>query len=252
MAAAQEPPPPSGYLTLIPLSDARLQPRDTRLTAAFLLLFACVVAGAVFVVVPRGVSVGEISVKADRMSWNTTKASAELALSGCWLPAISSRPASTAQGALGAMRAVPASLHLQVCHLLLPAADPNRCTPLPPLPHRIAVLQSTYQLKLLAQVPVYNPNYLAASIEGDLHILFYRTVAGEGKIERLRLPPRASPKARHTWRHLLLCAVIRRVVPAAALRGICPAFSSCSCMPSCLPLPLCPHRPQVLEVGIEC
>ena len=55
--------------------------------------------------------------------------------------------------------------------------------------------QSTYQLKLLARVPVNNPNYLAASIEGDLHILFYRTVAGEGKIERLRLPPRASPKA---------------------------------------------------------
>lgn len=55
-------------------ADARLQPRDTRLTAAFLLLFACAVAGAVFVAVPRGVSVGEISVKTDRMSWNTTKA----------------------------------------------------------------------------------------------------------------------------------------------------------------------------------
>lgn len=57
-----------------PFADARLQPRDTRLTAAFLLLFACVVAGAVFVAVPRGVSVGEITVKTDRMSWNTTKA----------------------------------------------------------------------------------------------------------------------------------------------------------------------------------
>lgn len=56
-----------------PAVDARLQPRDTRVTAAFLLLFACVVAGAVFVAVPRGVTVGEISVKTDRMSWNTTK-----------------------------------------------------------------------------------------------------------------------------------------------------------------------------------
>ncbi len=48
---AQEAPAPSGYLTLIPLSDARLQPRDTRLTAAWLLLFALFVAGAVFVTV---------------------------------------------------------------------------------------------------------------------------------------------------------------------------------------------------------
>ena len=44
----------------------------------FLLLFACVVAGAVFVAVPRGVSVGEISVKTDRMSWNTTKVGASV------------------------------------------------------------------------------------------------------------------------------------------------------------------------------
>lgn len=123
---AQEAPPPSGYLTLIPLSDARLQPRDTRLTAAWLLLFALFVAGAVFVTVPRGVSIGEVTVKTDRIAWNTTK--------------------------------------------------------------------STYQLKLLARLPVYNPNYLTATIEGDLHILFYRTVAGRSQIQRLRLPPRAAPK----------------------------------------------------------
>lgn len=60
------PPPPCS-------ADSRLQPRDTRITAAFLLLFACVVAAAVFVAVPRAVNVGEISVKTDRMSWNTTK-----------------------------------------------------------------------------------------------------------------------------------------------------------------------------------
>ena len=39
-----------------------------------------------------------------------------------------------------------------------------------------------------------SPNYLSATIEGDLHILFYRTVAGRSQIERLRLPPRAAPK----------------------------------------------------------
>eukprot|EP00887_Chlorella_sp_A99_P006937 scaffold2.g6937.t1 len=65
--AVEPPPPPSGYLTLIPLSDSRLQPRDTRLTAAFLLAFALLVAGAVFVAVPRGVSVGEISVLTDKV-----------------------------------------------------------------------------------------------------------------------------------------------------------------------------------------
>lgn len=39
-----------------------------------------------------------------------------------------------------------------------------------------------------------SPNYLTATIEGDLHILFYRTVAGRSQIQRLRLPPRAAPK----------------------------------------------------------
>lgn len=58
------------------------------------------------------------------------------------------------------------------------------------------ILQSTYQLKLLARVPVFNPNFLAASIEGDLNVLFYLTVAGHKQIQRLRLPPRASPKVR--------------------------------------------------------
>lgn len=76
----EPPPPPSGYLTLIPLSDARLQPRDNRITAFFLLLFALLVASTVFVTVPRGISIGEISVIADRMSWNTSKASYQLRL----------------------------------------------------------------------------------------------------------------------------------------------------------------------------
>jgi len=121
-----ESPPPSGYLTLIPLSDARLQPRDSRHTAAFLVIFALLIAGAVFVAVPRGVSIGEISVAADRMSWNTSKAS--------------------------------------------------------------------YQLRLMTSVPVYNPNFLAASIEGDLKVLFYKAEAGRSSLGPVALPPRASPK----------------------------------------------------------
>lgn len=123
-----EPTPPSGYLTLIPLSDARLQPRDTRLTAAFLVVFALLVAGLVFVAVPRGVSIGEISVAADRMSWNTSKAS--------------------------------------------------------------------YQLRLVSSVPIYNPNYLAASIEGDLKVLFYEAEAGRATVKPVRLRPRSLPKVR--------------------------------------------------------
>lgn len=43
-------------------------------------------------------------------------------------------------------------------------------------------------------MPVYNPNFLSASIEGDLHVLFYKTVAGAGHIKPQRLPPRAAPK----------------------------------------------------------
>lgn len=57
-----------------------------------------------------------------------------------------------------------------------------------------ACLQSTYQLKLLARVPIFNPNFLSAYIEGDLHVLFYKTIAGSGKIKPVRLPPRAAPK----------------------------------------------------------
>ncbi|KAL6784479.1 hypothetical protein ACKKBF_B01985 [Auxenochlorella protothecoides x Auxenochlorella symbiontica] len=119
------PPPPSNYLTLIPLSDARLQPRDTRLTVVFLLGFALAIAGAVFITVPRGVSIGEVCVRPSRMSWNTTK--------------------------------------------------------------------STYQLKLLAMVPVYNPNYLKAHIEGELRVLFYNTEAGKQSMGSVKLPARSSP-----------------------------------------------------------
>ncbi|KAK2078213.1 hypothetical protein QBZ16_004081 [Prototheca wickerhamii] len=113
------------YLTLIPLSDARLQPRSTRFTVLSLLLFALAVAGLVFITVPRGVSAGEVFIRPSRMSWNTTK--------------------------------------------------------------------STYQLKLQATIPVYNPNYLKAYIEGELRVLFYQTEAGRQDIKPTRLRPRANP-----------------------------------------------------------
>ncbi|RMZ52288.1 hypothetical protein APUTEX25_001678, partial [Auxenochlorella protothecoides] len=87
--------------------------------------FALAIAGAVFITVPRGVSIGEVCVRPSRMSWNTTK--------------------------------------------------------------------STYQLKLLAMVPVYNPNYLKAHIEGELRVLFYNTEAGKQSMGSVKLPARSSP-----------------------------------------------------------
>ena len=151
-----EPPPSSGYLTLIPLSDARLQPRDNRLTAAFLLGFALFIAAVVFISVPRSVSVGEIRVAADRMSWNTTKAS--------------------------------------------------------------------YQLRLVATLPISNPNYLGASIEGDLKVLFYMAEAGRATIVATPLRPRAMPKLVHA-------EIDASDVPADYILSI---LSQCSTFPEVL------------------
>ena len=150
------PPPPSGYLTLIPLSDARLQPRDTRLTAAFLTAFALLIAAVVFIAVPRSVSVGDISVAADRMSWNTTKAS--------------------------------------------------------------------YQLRLVATLPVFNPNFLRASIEGELKVLFYEAEAGKAIIESVPLGPRALPK-------LVKAPIDASEVPSEYILSI---LSQCSTFPEVL------------------
>lgn len=149
--------PPSNYLTLIPLSDARLQPRDTRLTVVSLvrgelgtdemwlaaledvqqspfppflcllqLAFAMVIGALVFVAVPRGIYFGEVFIRPDQMSWNSTHYS--------------------------------------------------------------------YQLKLLARIPVYNPNYLKATIGGDLQIYFYKTEAGRQNFGPIRLPAKSSPE----------------------------------------------------------
>ena len=93
--------------------------------------------------------------------------------------------------------------------------------PPPPLP-----LQSTYQLKLLARVPVYNPNYLAASIEGDLHILFYRW----GKAHHNQpVGPKQLPQPSK-------CAACPRSRCACLPRMPCPA-----CAPARLPASLTAH-----------
>lgn len=64
--------PQSAYLTLIPLSDARLRPTRTRLIISASLLFTCAAICAVFFLVPRGISVGTIKVKSSTISFNTS------------------------------------------------------------------------------------------------------------------------------------------------------------------------------------
>lgn len=119
------PVPPSGYLTLIPLSDARLQPRNTRKTAFFLLIFALCIATAVFIAVPRSISIGDIHMEADTLTWNTSKV--------------------------------------------------------------------LYELRLTTSIPIYNPNYLSASVHGDLKIRFYDSEAGSTKIKPTVFPARSMP-----------------------------------------------------------
>ncbi|DBB18697.1 hypothetical protein WJX82_008928 [Trebouxia sp. C0006] len=119
--------PVSGYLTLIPLSDERLKPRRTKLLVGGLMLFAVLAAVGVFLLVPRGISVGEVELQSDHMSWNTTK--------------------------------------------------------------------GTYQLKLLAKIPIYNPNYMKARIKGSLKVFFYDTEAGVTQVEQVFARPRALAKS---------------------------------------------------------
>ena len=71
--------------------------------------------------------------------------------------------------------------------------SPCPSDPLPPYPSSLPC-DAADQLKLLARLPVTNPNYMAATLEGDMHVLFYEAVAGRGAIQRRRLPPRAAPK----------------------------------------------------------
>lgn len=57
------PPVQSNYLTLIPLSDERLKPRHDKALITAAIIFAGLLATAVFVTVPRGVAVGAVKVR---------------------------------------------------------------------------------------------------------------------------------------------------------------------------------------------
>mmetsp|Transcript_131 Transcript_131/g.286 ORF Transcript_131/g.286 Transcript_131/m.286 type:complete len:254 (+) Transcript_131:98-859(+) len=89
----ESPPPQSGYLTLIPLSDSRLQPPRTKSLLALVITLSLLSASAVFFLVPRGVSVGTIKVHSHSISFNRTQATYQIVLSTSipvynpnWLP----------------------------------------------------------------------------------------------------------------------------------------------------------------------
>ena len=68
---------------------------DVQFSGVMQMLFAILAAVGVYLLVPRGISIGEVQLQSDHMSWNTTR--------------------------------------------------------------------GTYQLKLLAKIPIYNPNYMKVS-----------------------------------------------------------------------------------------
>jgi len=51
----------------------------------------------------------------------------------------------------------------------------------------------TYELTMRMSLPVYNPNYLAVTLDGDLQVLFYDSEAGSTELRGVRVPPRSHP-----------------------------------------------------------
>jgi len=71
----------SAYLTLIPLSDARLRPRrPLRALAAAAAAFSFVLAALAFLAAPRGVALTAVDVRARSLEWNATSGTYSLAL----------------------------------------------------------------------------------------------------------------------------------------------------------------------------
>lgn len=71
----------SAYLTLIPLSDARLRPRRTpRALAAAAAAFSLLLAALAFLAAPRGVALTAVDVRAKSLEWNATSGTYSLAL----------------------------------------------------------------------------------------------------------------------------------------------------------------------------
>ncbi|KAL6761386.1 hypothetical protein V8C86DRAFT_2536887 [Haematococcus lacustris] len=70
----------SGYLTLIPLSDSRLKPQNTNLIVSVMLILAVAAVAGVWVLVPRGITVGSIEVHSSQISFNTSKSTYQILL----------------------------------------------------------------------------------------------------------------------------------------------------------------------------
>ena len=70
----------SGYVALIPLSDARLRPRRTKLLISCMIALLVMAVTLVYCMVPRGVSVDWTEVQRQRMTWNATESTYSLSL----------------------------------------------------------------------------------------------------------------------------------------------------------------------------
>ncbi|GAX75088.1 hypothetical protein CEUSTIGMA_g2532.t1 [Chlamydomonas eustigma] len=75
----------SGYLTLIPLSDSRLKPRNTRMIVGAAIFLCIASVCIVFFTVARGVTVGSIEVVNSTINFNTSAGTYSIMLR-CQLP----------------------------------------------------------------------------------------------------------------------------------------------------------------------
>lgn len=51
----------------------------------------------------------------------------------------------------------------------------------------------SYALNLKAQIPIYNPNYLAVRVDGTMSMFFYDIEAGTKILNSTKIPPRSNP-----------------------------------------------------------
>lgn len=110
----------------MPLSDSRLKPRNTRKLLAIAALLMMALIYVTFIFVPRGMSVGGITVASSKMIFNNTS--------------------------------------------------------------------RQYELRLAANVPVYNPNHFAATFSGRVNVSFYDQLAGSGHLEAQKVPKLSRPQ----------------------------------------------------------
>jgi hypothetical protein len=157
----------SGYLTLIPLSDSRLKPRNTRLIIGAAILLCVASVCIVFFTVARGVTVGTIEVVNSTISFSESTLLCNIH-----------------------------KLHQQVAlfsfHPLLYVQCCKQCCPVR-LKYYFAKDTSagTYSIMLKSQLPIYNPNYASVLLTGRIKVSFYDQSAGYADLNPVLIHARA-------------------------------------------------------------